>query len=67
MQRALHLFPEAQPEEVVVFLCRGSWTDEEDYELICLFLRFGKKWSKMAKHIQGRNENSIKNRFFLMF
>jgi hypothetical protein len=43
------------------------WTDEEDYLLVTLFLRIGKKWSKMTKIIEGRNENAIKNRFFLMF
>jgi hypothetical protein len=32
-----------------------------------LFLRMGKRWSKMTKLIEGRNENAIKNRFFLMF
>jgi hypothetical protein len=32
-----------------------------------LFIKLGKKWSKMTKFIEGRNENSIKNRFFLMF
>ncbi len=46
---------------------RGAWTDEEDYLLSSLFLKLGKKWSKMTKIIEGRNENAIKNRFFLMF
>ena len=32
-----------------------------------LFLENGKKWSKLAKTIEGRNENAIKNRFSLMF
>lgn len=67
MPRALHLLPETQPQKVKNMIFRGPWTDAEDYQLICLFMSNGKKWSKMAKFIEGRNENSIKNRFFLMF
>jgi hypothetical protein len=67
MQGTLHLLPPTQSQEVQFLLFRGAWTDEEDYQLITLFLKLGKKWSKMTKFIDGRNENSIKNRFFLMF
>lgn len=48
-------------------LRKGCWKDSEDYLLVTLFLKFGKKWSRMARFIEGRNENAIKNRFFLMF
>lgn len=67
MSITLLLLLETQPEEVPFLLLRGAWTDEEDYMLVCLFLRIGRKWSKMTKFIEGRNENAIKNRFFLLF
>jgi hypothetical protein len=55
VQGALHLLPQAKFEKVIPFLFRGAWTDEEDYELMDLFLKLGKKWSKMTKFIDGRN------------
>lgn len=43
------------------------WEDEEDYTLILLYLKYGKKWQSFVKYIDGRNENAIKNRFVLLF
>ena len=45
---------------------RGEWTQDEDYELIKLITRYGKKWSMISRLIGSRNENSVKNRFFAL-
>jgi hypothetical protein len=43
---------------------KGDWTNEEDYLIFKLVKKFGSKWSIIAKYIKGRNENSLKNRFY---
>lgn len=42
---------------------RGSWTDEEDFNLLKHTFNLGCKWSLVAKKLQGRTENAVKNRF----
>ena len=37
---------------------------EEDDLVFKLYLEFGSSWSKIAKYLPGRTENSIKNRFY---
>ena len=37
--------------------------DPEDKSFKNLVLEKGKKWSEIAKILNGRNENSVKNRF----
>lgn len=43
---------------------RGSWSQEEDEQIFELYQKFGTSWSKIAKYMPGRPENSIKNRFY---
>ena len=43
---------------------KGGWDPKEDYIIFESFSKFGSKWSKMAKELPGRTENSIKNRFY---
>lgn len=43
---------------------KGNWTSEEDLRIFTLYNKLGGKWSKIAVHIPGRTENSIKNRFY---
>ena len=45
---------------------RGEWTQEEDYSLIKLITKLGKKWSMISRMMHSRNENSVKNRFFAL-
>ncbi|CAD8090193.1 unnamed protein product [Paramecium primaurelia] len=40
------------------------WTQEEDEKLIEIYNKIGGKWSAIQKHLNGRSENSIKNRFY---
>lgn len=55
MQRTLLLLFKTRSQKVNIALFRGAWTDEEDYLLITLFLKLGRRWSKIAKVIEGRN------------
>lgn len=43
---------------------KGNWTPEEDQIITKLYEKYGSKWTQIAKHIPGRTENSIKNRFY---
>ena len=38
-----------------------AWTEEEEWYLFLLFRLYGSKWSVLAKFINGRTDNSIKN------
>lgn len=43
---------------------RDEWTPEEDQQIYDLYKKYGTSWSKLAKEMNGRSENSIKNRFY---
>jgi len=45
---------------------KGPWKPYEDIILLKEFLSIGKKWSNIAKKLNGRTENAIKNRFALL-
>ena len=40
------------------------WSIEEDEKIVSLCHQYGKKWAKIAKHLPGRSECQIKNRFY---
>ncbi|KAJ3443768.1 myb-like DNA-binding domain containing protein [Anaeramoeba flamelloides] len=42
---------------------KTPWTEEEDEIIIKNYLELGSKWSKIMKHLPGRSDNQIKNRF----
>ena len=42
---------------------RDPWTPEEDQTLIQLHSQIGNQWVKIAEHLPGRSDNSIKNRW----
>ncbi|RCV41894.1 hypothetical protein SETIT_9G171200v2, partial [Setaria italica] len=41
-----------------------AWTEDEELMLVKYHKKFGKKWVKIARHIPGRPENSIKNQWY---
>lgn len=43
-------------------LKKGAWSPEEDRFIEEQYKMLGKKWSKIAKKMKGRTENSVKNR-----
>eukprot|EP01017_Pseudomicrothorax_dubius_P046304 TRINITY_DN8135_c0_g1_i4.p1 TRINITY_DN8135_c0_g1~~TRINITY_DN8135_c0_g1_i4.p1 ORF type:complete len:488 (+),score=80.71 TRINITY_DN8135_c0_g1_i4:42-1466(+) len=42
---------------------RANWTRSDDLQMLSLVQTYGKKWSKIAKNLNNRTENSVKNRF----
>lgn len=45
-------------------LKKGLWEQEEDYIIFKLFKMIGSKWSAISNYLNGRTENSTKNRFY---
>ncbi|CAD8119254.1 unnamed protein product [Paramecium sonneborni] len=43
---------------------KGGWTSEEDHSIFKGYLLYSSSWSKIAKNLIGRTENSVKNRFY---
>ncbi|CAD8206524.1 unnamed protein product [Paramecium octaurelia] len=43
---------------------KGGWTSDEDNEIFKGYLAYSSSWSKIAKNLSGRTENSVKNRFY---
>eukprot|EP01017_Pseudomicrothorax_dubius_P041507 TRINITY_DN6649_c0_g1_i2.p1 TRINITY_DN6649_c0_g1~~TRINITY_DN6649_c0_g1_i2.p1 ORF type:complete len:436 (-),score=96.87 TRINITY_DN6649_c0_g1_i2:88-1395(-) len=41
-----------------------AWDESEDLTILQLFYKIGPKWAEIAKHLNGRPENMVKNRFY---
>lgn len=46
---------------------RDPWTDDEDIILLQAQLDFGNKWNQISMKLSGRSENSVKNRFNILY
>lgn len=49
---------------LIILIFRGEWSEEEDIKLLELITRLEKKWSQISRKMAGRNEYSVKNRFY---
>lgn len=45
-------------------ISKTPWTDYEDQIIIKNYQKIGKKWSEISKKLEGRPENTVKNRFY---
>lgn len=45
-------------------LIRSKFTEEEDQRIICFYIKYGSKWSFIAKNFQGRTADMLKSRFY---
>lgn len=45
-------------------LKKSPWTDEEDEQLLAAQAVLGNVWTKIAKTLDGRSENEVKNRWY---
>ena len=43
--------------------CRVQWSVDEDLKILRFVMENGKKWAKLSKIMENRNEDSIRNRF----
>jgi len=43
---------------------KGNWTKDEDDIIFKKYVEYGSSWSKIANDLDGRTENSVKNRFY---
>lgn len=42
---------------------KGNWTPQEDETIIDMYAQVGSSWSEIAKHVTGRTDQAIKNRY----
>jgi len=42
---------------------KGEWSDNEDALIVAMQRQMGNQWAKIAKHLPGRSDNAVKNRF----
>lgn len=52
------------------FICAASkdpWTEQEEFKMIVAHRKYKNKWSEMTENLKGRNNNTIKNKFYSVF
>eukprot|EP00826_Nyctotherus_ovalis_P038674 TRINITY_DN3637_c0_g1_i16.p1 TRINITY_DN3637_c0_g1~~TRINITY_DN3637_c0_g1_i16.p1 ORF type:complete len:306 (+),score=79.42 TRINITY_DN3637_c0_g1_i16:179-1096(+) len=46
---------------------KDPWTEEEEFKMIVAHRKYKNKWSSMTGLLKGRNNNTIKNKFYSVF
>jgi hypothetical protein len=46
------------------FVTKSPWSPEEDRLILETHVQYGNAWSKIARLLKGRSDNSVKNRFY---
>lgn len=46
---------------------KDPWTEEEEFKMIVAHRKYKNKWSSMTDLLKGRNNNTIKNKFYSVF
>jgi hypothetical protein len=44
-------------------LNKTMWTDDENARLLALHVQYGSQWTTIARYIEGRSENAVKNQW----
>jgi hypothetical protein len=45
-------------------ITNGHWTEGEDYVIFKVHEIVGNQWARIARHVPGRTDSSVKNRFY---
>jgi len=46
---------------------RDQWTEQEELDMLLAHKQYKNKWSEITKHLKGKSNNTIKNRFYSIF
>lgn len=48
-------------------LSRHPWSEREEFEMLIAYRKYQNRWSNVSQSLNGRDNNTIKNRFYSIF